>query len=290
MLKTYIITLFFFGFYSFCYSQERIATFYEEILPLSETNYQEAIRLWDTNYNNVNADPRNRLLMIACMWDNYDVTRLKKEIIYLTEHHGFDIESSSLNNKELYNTLTTGELSNWYFNMKKVHKKIWAINNYDKINDLTTLSTIYYVDQNIITNLFSYVLHSKTKNDSILVDSIYMNLNTQNFWELIKLCKKNSELPTSFNYAINTSGVVDLILLHNTYSEYQLIEKWSAIWEYLVVAYNEEKIDNSFLHIFDKSMHHNYGVQYYGLLGDEVLIDKDSIANLCPFNLKIKVQ
>ena len=237
-------------------SQSGCNLFYDSILPSGETNYNHAIDLWKKNLENVNSKPRNRMLMALMMWNNQDNKNLKKELIYLTKNHGLKISDIiNYGDGSLYHSLDTGKLSLWYDKMTKKYMKVWIVKNYNKLETISRIESIYYIDQHIATILYSNLLNNKTENDSLLLESIFQKVNRENFENLVTLCSKINCLPTSSDYTVATSGVIELILAHNlaTATDDLVLTRWNSIWSYLVDAYIKGKIDESFLYIFDNS-------------------------------------
>jgi hypothetical protein len=269
MKKTIISLFFVFVSLSF-FSQNQSYRICDTIFDLvNNGNYQKGIKLWNKTNEDHMIDPRNKMLFLVYTWENRDTINFKNTLKSLIEDNGLEIEdykgwiffTDFTNNKPFM------ALYKFYYDM---YHKNFLNKNSDILYTIQKINDFRDVDQEIcIGQINKFKMNNQ--NDSILnnkLDLLAEQISMETFLQLVEISKKNNCLPNSFDQKHpHITGIVNLILVHNTKISYKVSEKWNMIWPYMEKACLEGKYDAyDLLWIYDNSMYWNYGYQYYGML------------------------
>ncbi|MCB9448533.1 MAG: hypothetical protein H6585_09345 [Flavobacteriales bacterium] len=133
---------------------------------------------------------------------------------------------------------------------------------------INTIDRLYARDQMLVAfSQFDHDSCSVSKN----IASTIENNDFENLLEIVRLCKmNNNELPTGYDFAIDTYSKIQMILWHNLKSKNNFQRAWEQLFPYLEKAYFDGKISNSFLYAYDKLSYVHFGYQYYGTISAPV--------------------
>ena len=248
---------------------------YESISPIIDSNYWKAKDMWLKLEKKYPIDNRERLLFICNSYNNKDIKYFKKELKYLIKCNGFEI-NNSLKWLSFYQSITTGELKDWYETLIKKQHKIWLKHNLDKIETINIIEQLFVKDQTM-SLLSSYFGIKDTTNENLhkFFDKI-QHENYANLKRIVEISEKNNELPNTFDYPLLVMGKIEIIILHNLKDSTNFEKKWNLIFPYIEKAYFDGKISNSSFKMYDKLLFEFFGYQYYGTIKGAPIKDIDT--------------
>ena len=134
---------------------------------------------------------------------------------------------------------------------------------------LNTLSSRDQVRSLIYRSLPQEVRRTQKDTTWTTADSVVAFIDSENFEDLLNLCKIHGELPLSDRYGYRASGVVTMILHHNGKNRRGFNERWRAIWPYIIDAMDNCRTGSTrFLQLYEYTYSKVHGCQWFGLMED----------------------
>lgn len=265
-----IITLSLLILTNIVFSQKRFYELSDSASNLMEIGkYKEGLAVWEFTSKNFVVDPRKKSMMLNQMWANNDTVSFKQTFKELISENGAQIDD--YNGWSFYTAFTSNKnLVNWYNNVYEINHPKFLKENSEILYLIQKIKDFQFIDQQICIGQIN-----KFKRDNSVDSILDKNLNQLSermamavFLDLIKICEKLKYLPNSIDQKHpDITGIINLILLHNTKIAYKVDEKWKMIMPYLEKAVNDGKYrPMDLLWHYDNSMYWNYGYQYYGTL------------------------
>lgn len=210
-------------------------------------------------------EPDYKFRLLSKSYTLGDIDFFKKELTILVEKYGFSI--AYLNENESYfNSITNGDLKEWFKEMYLKKHFVWLQNNFDKQIDLKKLNELRTKDQ--LINSFASKIINTCNLDSIqkkaelklLNESFYSNIN-----DLYNITQKWSAYPNGKSFAIiqNNFGVVEF---HNNQSKANFNKVWQMFYPYYKKAYKNNEITYMTFRNHDNFSYLHHGYQEFGLI------------------------
>lgn len=215
-----------------------------------------------------------------------DIVFFKKEFIHLVREYGLNLNHLHRRNA-FYQTLTQGELSEWFWQEYPKHRIIWIKNNHEKLPYIDKLNALYIKDQNL-ANLYRMAkeeisVNSKNKLLEQTIDSIFLKKTLDHFAEFLGLIQNIGYYPSSKNFALPETPYF-LVATHAMKIPSVSMKCLKQIYPYWEKAYLKGKIDYLVFRNFDIQLLMSTGKQYFGTVQYEEI----PISFLEHLNLKNK--
>jgi hypothetical protein len=194
-----------------------------------------------------------------------DIPFFKDELSILVEKYGFNIAYMS-ESETYFESITNGNLKEWFKQMYLDKHFIWLKNNFDKQIDLRKLNELRMKDQ--LVNGFSSKISQIPNLDSIQKKQELEHLNDffyANITDLYKITQKWSVYPTGKSFALvqNNFGVVEF---HNNQAKKNFDSVWPLFYQYYKKAYLNHQITYMNFRNHDNFSFLHYGFQEFGLI------------------------
>jgi hypothetical protein len=203
--------------------------------------------------------------LINYSYQNNDIEFFKTELSKLVESYGFQL--IYLNGREsYYESITKGELAEWFKKMYLKNHFVWLENNFDKQIDLKKLNDIKTKDQ--LINGFAIKVGNELKLDSVqkikkadlLYDFFFSNIS-----ELHQITLKYKNYPTgkTFGLVQNSFGVAEV---HNLQAKPNIERFWLLFYPHYKKAYLNNEITFATFKSYDQMSFVHFGNQHFGLV------------------------
>jgi len=194
-----------------------------------------------------------------------DIGFFKTELTKLVKNYGFQL--IYLNGREsYYESITKGELAEWFKKMYLKNHFFWLKNNFDKQIDLKKLNDIKEKDQLInkytrqIWNELELDSTQKAKQNNLISDFYFTNIA-----ELYEITTKNSNYPNSKNFALVQNNLY-VAEIHNLQAKSNFKKYWTLFYSYFKKAYLNNEITYAIFKSYDQMSFVHFGNQRFGLL------------------------
>ena len=210
-------------------------------------------------------EPNLKYILLQKSFEAGDLAFFKDELTILVREYGFNIiyEPES---KIYYESITTGNLSEWFKEMYLSNHFIWMENNFLKQIDLKKLNQLKDNDQLIVK--YQLELKSKMEWDSIQTQTstkILDDASFENLGELYSITRKYNAYPSDKNFALVQNNFY--IVEHHNFQSKQNFEKtWILFEPFYKKAYLSNEIDYVVFLNYDNWSYVHNGYQKFGLL------------------------
>lgn len=227
-------------------------------------------------------EPELKYSFINYSYQNDDLSFFKKELGTLVEKYGFQL--IYLNGREsYYESITSGELAEWFKEMFLKKHFIWLKNNFNKQIDLKKLNDIKTKDQ--LVNSFAIKIGNELQLDSIQKTrkaDLLNNFFFENISELHQITSKNNNYPTGKTFALiqNNFWVAEI---HNLQAKPNIERFWTLFYPHFKKAYLNNEITYSTFKSYDQMSYVHFGNQHFGLLKVDEIPDvymKDNLTEI----------
>lgn len=203
--------------------------------------------------------------LINYSYQNKDIDFFKSELSKLVENYGFQL--IYLNGREsYYESITKGELAEWFKKMYLKNHFVWLENNFDKQIDLKKLNDIKTKDQ--LVNSFAIKIGNELNLDSVQKTKktdLLNNFFFENISELHQISLKNKSYPTGKTFALvqNNFYVAEM---HNLQAKTNIERFWFLFYPHLKKAYLNNEITYTTFKSYDQMSFVHFGNQHFGLV------------------------
>jgi len=238
------------------------------IVMFSKENYPIAKKRILTLEDRYGYEPELKYRLINYSFRNGDLEFFKEELSVLVEKYGFQLIYLS-GNEIYYESITKGELSNWFKEMYLENHFKWMKNNFAKQLDLKKLNDIGNKDRLIrkYTNLLSKKLTFDSIQD-IHKNKVVSELDFENIADLHEITQKRKSYPTGKSFALIQRSFTTAEM-NNLGAKENFERFWLLFYPYYKKAYLNNEV--SYIHFknYDSYSYIHHGYQEFGLLKSE---------------------
>lgn len=248
-----------------CSQNERDTTIHEIIYPSLYTNYElaksEILKLEETYGYETNL----KYFLLDRSFENGDIEFFKAELTILVRDYGFNLAYEP-EGKTYYESITVGDLANWFKTMYLKNHFIWLDTNFLKQADLQQLNSLK--DKTSMYSKVRYALDQKVTLDSVQKQEqkkVFEDIAFENLSELYALTRKIDKYPTGKNFALIQNSFA-LLEYENFGIERNFERTWILFEPFYKKAYLEHAIDYIIYKNYDNYSFIHYKNQRYGLI------------------------
>lgn len=217
-------------------------------------------------------EPELKYRLISQSYRNNDLDFFKKELSILVEKYGFQL--IYLKGTEVYyESITKGDLADWFKEMYLENHFKWMKNNFDKQLDLKKLNDIENKDQ-LIRRFIGIV------NRNLTLDSIQKNklskseseFDFENIADLHQITQKWDVYPTGKSFALIQKSFT-IAEIHNLKTKENFDRFWLLFYPFYKKAYLNNEITYIQFKNHDNFSYVHHGYQKFGLLNVDDIPD-----------------